>query len=728
MAATRGSSGESNAVLYTMIMFIVLFLASTVVAVMQFMKNEQLRQDKESAETRFSDLATPNEYNQVKSLAVKRGGRVSSTALGQITADMRYLNQLIGGEDMVNVEIAFARKEIDSRIKTILETAESTLFGPEGRGGVLSPDGEQPVVSLAKVIGELNDTLVSSKAEMDHFMVDRDNREINDARTIEQQKQQIAEMSGDLTVAAGKSQSLTEQYDKLQEDQAGKYQKVIDDLNSRIELQGVYFDTMLASYLLDSTRSHHNLDSLARDHLGHETIHLDSLIGKGKKQICFDQVELELASQYAAEDAVVTWNLTQHFDPKLKDPQLRKLFDDVEMPLAEVLAQMEFNGIAVNVKVLNHLATMMTNQCEQLVESIHKEAGCQFNVDSPRQLAEVLFETLQLTPLKKGKTGPSTDQEVLETLRWQHPIPAMMLEYRQLSKLNNTYVAKLPSMICPRTGRIHASFNQAVAATGRLSSSNPNLQNIPIRSKLGREIRSAFVAQKEGHVFVAADYSQIELRLLAHFSQDPNLLQAFESGQDIHRFVAAQVYDINPDEVDSDQRGKAKAVNFGIIYGQTPFGLSRSIGIPVDQAKQFIDEYFNRYPKIQEFMDTVMTEARKDGYVKTILGRRRLIPELYATNKTRQSLAQRLAVNTIIQGSAADLIKIAMVNIHRKIKNENLDMKMILQVHDELVFELPQNKADKYAKIIQKEMTHAIPLKTPIAVDIGTGKNWLECK
>ncbi len=493
-------------------------------------------------------------------------------------------------------------------------------------------------------------------------------------------------------------------------------------------LDGINFDTMIASYLQDSTRTRHNLDILALELLGHETIHLESLIGKGKKQITFDLVEPHLAADYAAEDAEVTWRLTKLFEDRFNDKDLKKLYDDVELPLLEVLAEMEFHGVALNVPWLKKVSSQMSERIDLLVEEIYKESGREFNVDSPKQLAEVLFTDLALAPVKKGKTGPSTDQEVLETLSWQHPVPKLMLEYRTLSKLKNTYVDKLPSMISPKTKRVHASFNQTVAATGRLSSSNPNLQNIPIRTEQGQKIRKAFVAQGDGNILLAADYSQIELRLLAHFSQDPGLLDAFHTNQDIHQFVAAQVNNIELDEVDSEQRSQAKAVNFGIIYGQTPFGLSRTIGIPVDEAKRFIDSYFERYPKIKHFMDGVIEEAKENGFVKTLLGRRRSLPDIHSKAVARRNLAQRMAVNTVVQGSAADMIKVAMINLHKKIQDEKLDLKMILQVHDELVFELPEEKATDYAQIIRHQMTEALELDVPMIVDIGTGPNWLECK
>jgi DNA polymerase I len=495
-----------------------------------------------------------------------------------------------------------------------------------------------------------------------------------------------------------------------------------------VEVAGVAFDTMVASYIQDSERQHYNLDSLAKDYLGHDTIKLESLIGKGKNQLTFDQVDTRLAADYSAEDAEVAWRLAQRLEPRFKDDQLRNLFHRVEMPLVEVLAAMEYNGVAVDVPCLKKLSHELSRRMEKLIDDIHQQAGCNFNVDSPKQLSEVLFDRLGLKSVKKTKTGSSTDQDVLETLRWQHPIAALMLEYRQLSKLKNTYVDKLPVMIFPATGRIHASFNQTIAATGRLSSSNPNLQNIPIRSELGQEIRRAFIPQHKNSVLLAADYSQIELRILAHLSRDASLQKAFHSGQDIHRYVAAQVNGVSLDQVDDQQRSKAKAVNFGIIYGQGAYGLSQQIGVSVSQAQRFIDDYFQKYPRIREFMDDTISQAKKNGYVSTILGRRRQVPQINSKNVANRRLDERIAVNTVVQGSAADMIKLAMINIHRKIQNEKIPVKMILQVHDELVFELPEDYAKECADMVREEMACAIKLAVPVVVDIGYGSNWLVCK
>ena len=496
-----------------------------------------------------------------------------------------------------------------------------------------------------------------------------------------------------------------------------------------IDLAGVEFDTMVASYLLNSTRLKYNLDSLCQDYLGSaKHIKLESLLGKGKNQVTFDMVDTRTATDYSAEDADLTWRLHECLGNLFKDKDLRHLFFEVEMPLVEVLAELEYNGVCLDTVWLKKMSTQISRRMEELTAEIHHQAGGIFNLDSPKQLSDVLFKKLGFVSLKRTKEGESTDQEVLESLRWQHPIAALMLEYRQLAKLKNTYIDKLPLMIGRETGRLHASFNQTVTATGRLSSSNPNLQNIPIRSELGQEIRRAFVPQDPGSVILAADYSQIELRLLAHFSGDEQLRQAFASGQDIHRFVAAQVYGVPLDQVTPAQRAKAKAVNFGIIYGQTAYGLSRSIGVSVEEAQKFIDEYFARYSAIPRFIEGVIEQAKKDNYVRTILGRRRLITDLNSRIYSRRKLAERMAVNTVIQGSAADLIKVAMITIHRRIQREKLPMRMILQVHDELVFELPAELAPVAGAWIREAMCSAIPVEVPIAVDLGIGPNWLECK
>jgi DNA polymerase-1 len=499
--------------------------------------------------------------------------------------------------------------------------------------------------------------------------------------------------------------------------------------NAGMDVKGVYFDTMVASYCLASEGRRHSMDAMARDFLNYEPIPISALIGKGKNQLTFDMVDTAAAAEYAAEDADVTFLLYKYLSARLEQQeQIKKLFEEVEMPLVCVLAQMELNGVSLDVKLLKNMSYTIAETLESLTERIYELAGAVFNIDSPKQLAQVLFDRLGMQSIRSGKTMRSTDAAVLDQLRDEHEIVPMILEYRQLTKLQNTYVDKLGRLINPRTNRVHASFNQTITATGRLSSSDPNLQNIPVRTDLGRKIRSAFIPQSKGDCILSADYSQIELRLLAHFSKDKALTQAFADDEDIHRFVASQIYAVSPDEVTGEMRSNCKAVNFGIIYGQGPFGLSRSIGISQAEAKKFIEEYFARYSSIRKFMDEAIAQAKKTGYAETMLGRRRKIVGLDSKNFNKRSLAQRLTINTIVQGSAADLIKVAMINIQRKIEGENLPVKMVLQIHDELVFEIPKKDAEEHAKWIAEEMTGAIELDVPLKVDISIGPSWLTDK
>ncbi|OQY03895.1 MAG: DNA polymerase I [Planctomycetales bacterium 4572_13] len=488
---------------------------------------------------------------------------------------------------------------------------------------------------------------------------------------------------------------------------------------------GKVFDTMVASYCLHADRASNGMDAMSRDYLGYEPIPISDLIGKGKKQITFDQVDTAVACEYAAEDAVVTWQLYEYLSVRLDGmPQIKELFETVEMPLVTVLARMEANGVSLDTALLRKMSNEMTEIVDRLTGQIYALAG----IDSPKQLAEILFDRLGLTSLKKGKTQRSTDAGVLAHLRDDHEIIPLLLEYRQLVKLKNTYTDKLGKLINPRTERVHASFNQTVTATGRLSSSDPNLQNIPVRTEMGRKIRSAFIPAEKTACILSADYSQIELRLLAHFSKDAALLKAFADDQDIHRFVASQVYGVEPKAVTSEMRSKAKGVNFGIIYGQGPFGLAKAIGITQAEAKRFIADYYDRYPSIRSFMDNEIHKAKNLGYAETILHRRRPISGLNSNNFNMRSQAERLTINTVIQGSAADLIKVAMINIQRRIENENLPVKMTLQIHDELVFELPADHANEHSKWIRQEMTHAIELVVPLKVDVSIGSNWLTDK
>jgi DNA polymerase-1 len=499
--------------------------------------------------------------------------------------------------------------------------------------------------------------------------------------------------------------------------------------NAGLPLKGVYFDTMVASYCLDPQRNSHSLDNMAFDFLNYQSIPISVLIGKGKNQITFDMVDTAAACEYSAEDADMTWQLYQYLAGQLeRQPQIKRLFYDVEMPLVSVLAEMEYNGVSLNTEILADMSEDITASINRLVDEIYQTAGVPFNIDSPKQLAEVLFERLGLKSIRSGKTGLRTDAAVLDELAEEHPVINLILEYRTLSKLKNTYVDKLGSLINRRTGRVHASFNQTVTATGRLSSSDPNLQNIPIRTPLGSKIRSAFIPKNKTDCILSADYSQIELRLLACFSKDKAMREAFAADMDIHRFVASQIFNVPIEKVTPEMRSRCKAVNFGIIYGQGALGLAHGTGLTPQEAKKFIDDYFARYSSIRDFMDGVVEQAKKTGFVETVLHRRRRIFNLDSGNPGKRAQARRLAVNTIIQGSAADLIKVAMVNIQRKIESENLPVKMILQVHDELVFELPITEADEHAKWISYEMSNAIKLDIPLKVDVTFGPSWLADK
>jgi len=499
--------------------------------------------------------------------------------------------------------------------------------------------------------------------------------------------------------------------------------------NARMPLGGVCFDTMVASYVLDPERMSHSLDNLALDFLNYESIPIVSLIGKGKNQLTFDLVDLDAVCEYSGEDADITYQMYLCLKDRLeKEPQLNKLFHEVEMPLVEVLTEIEYNGVSIDTGLLRKMSGELDAAIGKVAEQIFAQAGTVFNIDSPKQLAEVLFDKLRLTPGRLGKANRSTDADVLDGLSDQHPIASLILEYRTLGKLKNTYVDKLGAIINPKTGRVHTSFNQTVTATGRLSSSNPNLQNIPIRTELGRKIRAAFVPESKNDCILSADYSQIELRLLAHFSKDETMRAAFAADQDIHRFVASQIYNVPLDQVTSEMRSRCKTVNFGIIYGQGALGLARTIGMSPAEAKQFIAEYFARYGSIRAFIDECIAKAKRTGYAETILGRRRRIADIKSKNPGFRAQAERLAVNTVIQGSAADLIKVAMVTIHRRIKTEQLPIRMILQVHDELVFEVPAAEAETHAKWIAREMTNAIRVDVPLKADTKCGPSWLTDK
>jgi len=496
----------------------------------------------------------------------------------------------------------------------------------------------------------------------------------------------------------------------------------------QVGVKGPIFDTMLAHYLIDPD-TRHGMDVLAENYLNYKPLSITELIGsKGKKQGNMRDVELEIIKEYAAEDADITLQLKEIFKPLLEETNTLNLANEVEFPLVYVLSEIERNGVRIDTNALQQFSQNLEIDIRQLEETIYEKAGVNFNIASPKQLGEVLFDKLKLDPkAKKTKTGQyKTGEDVLLALAYKSDIVQDILSFRQLQKLKSTYVDALPGLINPDTGLIHTSYNQAVAATGRLSSTNPNLQNIPIRTERGREVRKAFIPRHENNVILSADYSQIELRLIAELSKDPNMMEAFTSGHDIHRATAARVYGLELEEVTSDQRRNAKAVNFGIIYGQSAFGLSQSLAIPRKEAAEIIDQYFSQYAGIKKYMSEVLDFAKENGYVETILKRRRYLRDINSANMTVRGFAERNAINAPIQGSAADLIKIAMLGIQKEIAEQGLSGKMIMQVHDELVFDVPENEVEIFKEIIQTKMTTAIKTEIPLVVEIGQGKNWLE--
>jgi DNA polymerase-1 len=495
-----------------------------------------------------------------------------------------------------------------------------------------------------------------------------------------------------------------------------------------VELAGVAYDSMLASFVLDPGRRSHAIDTLCLEHLGRTLQTYQDLSGKGKSQIPFSRVAIPLAAKYCGADVTTVLALHRFFAPMLSEMHSEALLRDIEMPLLEVLADMEWEGIAVDLALFRRLGDELGRDLARLEQEIAQVAGTELNLNSPRQLASVLFEKNQLPILKKTKTGPSTDADVLEQLAAMgHELPRLILEYRELQKLKSTYVDALPQRVNRQTGRIHTSFNQAGAATGRLSSAEPNLQNIPVRTARGEAIRAGFVP-RPGWVFLVADYSQIELRMMAHLSGDPAFIEAFRQGGDIHRQTAALIFNVDPGEVTPDMRARAKTVNFATIYGQGPFALSRQLGISQDDARGFIARYFERFSGVRAFLDRQVELARQQGYVETIFKRRRYIPEIKERNFNLRAYGERNAQNSPLQGSAADLIKLAMVRIHRAIREEGLAGRMLLQVHDELIFEAPPEEVEAMTALVRSHMENVVELRVPLVVDIGVGPNWLEAK
>lgn len=496
--------------------------------------------------------------------------------------------------------------------------------------------------------------------------------------------------------------------------------------NHGIALRGVQFDTMLESYVLDSVATRHDMDSLSLKYLGHNTITFEDIAGKGAKQLTFNKIPIETAGPYAAEDADITLRLHQHLWPQLQEtPELARVLTDIEMPVMPILCEMEENGTLIDADLLHEQSQQIDQRLQQLEREAHNVAGQVFNLGSPKQLGEILFEKLQIPVVKKTPTGaPSTAEEVLQELADEgHELPVLLMEHRGLAKLKNTYTDKLPTMIAASTGRVHTSYHQAVAATGRLSSTDPNLQNIPIRSDEGRKIRQAFIASP-GYKLVAADYSQIELRIMAHLSGDDSLLKAFAEGRDIHRHTAAEVFSVPEHEVSDNQRRAAKAINFGLIYGMSAFGLAKQIGCSRSEAQEYVNLYFQRYPGVRDYMDNTREQAKEKGYVETLFGRRLYLPEIRSKNVPRRQHAERTAINAPMQGTAADIIKRAMIRVHSWLQHAGFDARMLMQVHDELVFEVAAAQAPAFALAVRAEMEQAAVLNVPLVVEAGIGDNW----
>ncbi len=500
-----------------------------------------------------------------------------------------------------------------------------------------------------------------------------------------------------------------------------------------VAVKGPLFDTMVAHFLLKPDVQKHGMDFLSETYLGYRPVSITTLIGekgRGKVQKSMREVEVELVKEYAAEDADITWQLAGKLEPLLAEDEVTGLFNDVEMPLVHVLADMETEGIRIDIPALQQFSEELGSELVRLQEAIHEACGVNFNIDSPKQLGDVLFETLKLGEGKIKKTAKTgqyqTSEDILQELSGAHPAIPLILDYRSLRKLKGTYVDTLPEAADPVTHRVHTSYLQTVAATGRLASNDPNLQNIPIRTEKGREIRKAFVPRDEEYQLLSADYSQIELRIIAHMSGDRNMQEAFRHGLDIHAATAAKVFNVDIAEVTREQRGRAKAVNFGIAYGQGAFGLSQNLGIPRAEAKQIIDDYFAQFPGVRNYMDEMIGFCRTHGYIKTLMGRRRYLPDITSANNTVRAQAERIAINAPMQGSAADIIKVAMVNIHRDIKAQGLKSRLLLQVHDELVFDAHMDELAAMQELVKQRMEGAMELAVPLVVDMGVGKNWLE--
>ncbi len=635
-----------------------------------------------------------------------------------------------------------------SLLEQLPEEAEA-----HGAGGPAAPAAEEPQAATSatdfawRVVDDAEglQALVRELAEQPAFAVDTETTSLRAADAdivgyafawragegVYVPVRSAVESTLDPVVVADALRPILADPGKLKVGQNLKYDLIVLE-GAELQLAEPLFDTMIAASLLYPERRAYNMDDLARDLLGHTTIPISDLIGKGKHQTSLLQVPVAKVAEYGAEDAEVTWRLFAALQPGLEgaDEDLRKLFSEIEMPLVRVLAAMESAGVALDAEHLRAYGETLEARIEGLRAEAFQVAGHPFNVDSPKQLGEVLFDELGFPVVKHTKTARSTDAEVLQTLAAdsRNPLPRILLEYRELTKLLGTYLQPLPTLVSERTGRLHTSFHQTGAATGRLSSSDPNIQNIPVRTEAGREIRRAFRAGGEDRLLLTADYSQVELRMLAHFSEDPELVRAFRDGLDIHAYVASQVYGVPLEAVTAEQRRVAKTVNFGIVYGQTAFGLARTLHISTGDAAAFIAAYKERYSGLEGFLQDCVAQAEELGYVATLLGRRRPVPQVRSRNRNVRALGERLAINTVIQGSAADLIKVAMVRLQRRFDQSGRGARLLIQVHDELVVETPRQAAEPVREDVVREMTQALPLRVPLKVDVGLAPNWLEGK
>lgn len=645
-------------------------------------------------------------------------GEPDKNTLKQLYTELEFktwLSELLSNEELKNKKnsqdkINEHKMAVNDNYKTIMTESEfDSLLDELQRADVFAFDTETTSLdySVAEIVG------VSFSLVAGHAVYIPVAHSYPDAP---------AQLSRDFVLE--KLKPLLENPKKIKIGQNIKYDMSVL-ANYNITLRGINYDTMLESYVLDSTASRHDMDSLALKYLGHQTIKFEDVAGKGKKQITFDQVTIETASPYAAEDADITLQLHQVLWPKLqKEKTLTKLYNEIEVPLISVLSHIERCGVLIDVDMLEKQSIELAKRMEQIVKESYDVAGEEFNLASPKQIQEILFNKQKLPVLQKTPKGqPSTAEAVLQELAYDYPLPKLILEHRGLSKLKSTYTDRLPEQISPKTGRVHTSYHQAVASTGRLSSSDPNLQNIPIRNAEGRRIRQAFIAPQDSKI-VAADYSQIELRILAHLSNDKGLLTAFDNNEDIHRATAAEVFAITPEKVTNEQRRSAKAINFGLVYGMSAFGLAKQLGTSRSIAQEYVNRYFERYPGVKSFMDQTRERAHDVGYVETVFGRRLYLPEINSKNHQRRQYAERTAINAPMQGTAADIIKLAMINCDRWITECGLDIKMIMQVHDELVFEITKKDLHNALATIPELMVGVAQLKVPLEVGVGVGKNW----